>query len=119
METASLEHYREKLLKRKSQILLTVGHLQKENQELIGTRQLDWLDQAADANEFRLLDRLNEGYLRELGRIEMAQHRMASGTYGQCLACHEPIGKARLETFPETEFCLECQELRERFERAA
>lgn len=65
------------------------------------------------------MDRLSEGYGRELGRIEVALGRILSGIYGSCLACHEPIEKARLDVFPETEFCLPCQEMRERFEKAA
>lgn len=119
MDAVSLMHYQEKLRKRRAAILNTVDHLERENLELLETRQLDWLDQASNENEIRLLDRLNEGYLLELGRISRAQHRMMSGTYGLCLACHRPIETARLELFPETEFCLECQDLRERLERAA
>lgn len=119
MDNGALESYRQKLLKRKEQILAAVSHLERENQEVAGKRHLDWLDQASDENEIRLLDRLGEGYLKELGRIEMAQHRISSGSYGLCLACHQPIEKGRLEASPETEFCLQCQDLRERFERAS
>ena len=78
MDNTGLSHYREKLLKRREQILAAIRHLDKESQEVTGKRHLDWVDQAADENEIRLLDRLNEGYLRELGRIEMAQHRALS-----------------------------------------
>lgn len=119
MDTISLRHYQGKLLKRREQILATVGHLEKENQELIGQKQLDWPDQAWDETEARLLDRLSEGYLLELRRVDIALRRILSGTYGLCLACHEPIEKVRLDTFPETEFCVECQEMREKFEKAA
>jgi len=119
MDTASLKHYQEKLLKRKEQVLAAMAHLEKEKQELLGQKQLDWLDQAWDENEMRVLERLNDGYLRELGKIEMAEGRISSESYGGCLACHQPIEKARLDAFPETEFCLECQDLRERFEKAS
>jgi DnaK suppressor protein len=118
MDHSRLSHYAEKLRKRKGQILAALRHLERENQELTGKKHVDWIDQAADENELRLLDRLNEGYLTELGRIEMAQRRVSSGTYGLCLGCHRAIETARLEASPETEFCLECQDLRERFERA-
>lgn len=119
MDATSLKRYREKLAKRNAQILAAVRNLQKEYQDVAGERHFDWLDQAADENEIRLLDRLNEGYLRELGRIELAQRRISLGSYGFCLGCHRPIEKTRLEAFPETEFCLECQDLREQFERAS
>lgn len=117
MDTIKLRSYHEKLQKRKAEILGTVKRLEEENHEIIGQRHFDWLDQAQDENEIRLLDRLSDSYLKEMGRIELALGRMLAGTYGLCLACHQPIEKGRLETFPETEFCLECQDLRERFER--
>ena len=119
MDATSLKHYREKLAKRREQILVAVRNLERETQEVTGKRHFDWLDQAADESEIRLLDRLNEGYLRELGRIERAQRRVSAGDYGLCLGCHQPIERARLEASPVTEFCLECQDMRERFERAA
>lgn len=119
MDSISLKHYQEKLLNRREEILAGVRHLEKENQELSGKKHLDWLDQAWDENELRLLDRLNEGYLSELRRIETALERISSGKYGLCSACHQPMEKARLEAFPETGFCLECQDLREKFEKAS
>ena len=119
MDTLKVKRYQERLQKRRQQILATARRLEKESRELLGQRDLDWLDQAWDENEARLLDQLNEGYLRELGRIERALGRILSGTYGLCLACHHPIENRRLDLFPETEFCLACQEMRERFEKAA
>ncbi len=119
MDTMKATRYQERLQRRRQQILATAGRLQKESRELAGQRHLDWLDQAWDENEARLLDQLSEGYLRELGRIERALGRILSGTYGLCTACHHPIEKGRLDLFPETEFCLPCQEMRERFEKAA
>lgn len=117
METIKVRRYQEKLLKRRTEILATVKRLEEENHEIVGQRHFDWVDQAWDENEMRLLDRLTDSYLQEMGRIEMALGRMLAGTYGLCLACHRPIERGRLETFPETEFCLGCQDLRERFER--
>jgi DnaK suppressor protein len=117
MDTIRLRNYEEKLLRRRQQLLTTADHLENEKREFTGQRQIEWLDQAWDENELRLLDRLSETYLREMGRIEMALERISAGTYGLCLACHRPIEKERLEIFPETEFCLGCQDMREQFER--
>lgn len=117
MDTIALSKYQEKLLRRRGQILTTVRHLEERNQKVTGQRHFDWLDQAGDENEIRLLDRLSEEYLREMGRIERALGRMSSGTYGFCLACHQPIEERRLDTLPETEFCLACKDMRERFQR--
>ena len=117
MDTIRLRKYQEKLLRRRGQILTTAEHLEKEKEEFEGQREVEWLDQAWDENELRLLDHLSETYLREMGRIEKALDKISSGTYGLCLACHQPIEKDRLDIFPESEFCLECQDMREQFER--
>ncbi len=90
--------------------------LDEENAKLTEEKQLDWLDQASDENEIRLLDRLSEGYSRELARIEVALGRILTECYRLCLACHQPIEKGRLDTFPEADFCSRCQEIREAFE---
>ena len=117
MDTIRLRKYQEKLLRRRQQLLTTTEHLEKEKEQFVGQREVEWLDQAWDENELRLLDRLSETYLWEIGRIERALDRILAGTYGLCLACHQPIEKERLEIFPETEFCLGCQDMREQFER--
>lgn len=114
MNTIQLERQREKLLRRKRQILHTITSLDKENRELAEQEHFDWLDRSWDLNESRLLDRLSEGYRTEALKIEMALHRMMTGKYGLCVACHEPIELRRLELFPEAEFCRDCQDMRER-----
>ncbi len=82
MDTIQVRKYQERLLRRREQILTTVKHLEEENQQLTGQKHLDWLDQARDVNEIRLLDQLTEGYLRELRRIEMALGRILAWSQG-------------------------------------
>jgi DnaK suppressor protein len=43
--------------------------------------------------------------------IQQAEARMASGRYGECVRCEEPIGYARLSARPEAAFCLSCQDV--------
>lgn len=117
METIRQRIYQDKLLRRKREIFHTLRRLDEENAEVTGSKQLDWIDQASNESEIRLLDQLSEGYSRELARIEVALGRILSGSYGLCLACHQPITRVRLDTFPEVTFCPRCQELREEFER--
>lgn len=40
--------------------------------------------------------------------VDAALKKMESGTYGLCENCHKPIDKARLETYPETQYCIDC-----------
>ena len=49
-----------------------------------------------------------------LRQVEAALKRAEEGTYGYCLDCDEPIGRARLEVRPEAFLCIGCQEGRER-----
>lgn len=46
----------------------------------------------------------------ELREVEVAQARMADGTYGACLECGEPIPFARLAANPSAPRCIVCQE---------
>lgn len=50
----------------------------------------------------------------KLTRIEQAQARLATGQYGTCRLCREPIEAERLEIFPYTEHCATCQHTVER-----
>ena len=43
-----------------------------------------------------------------------AIQRHDDGEYGDCRACEEPIGYARLKARPETPLCVECKQAAER-----
>lgn len=60
-----------------------------------------------------LLDRLSDWYATEIGQIDKAIERIENNRYGFCVACHQAIEAARLETAPEAEFCSVCEELRD------
>jgi DnaK suppressor protein len=45
---------------------------------------------------------------------ERALARIATGTYGICESCGEPIGKARLQVFPRATLCMSCKQKQER-----
>jgi len=46
--------------------------------------------------------------------IEAALTRMQEGKYGVCAACGSPITPRRLDALPWTQYCLRCQQTRER-----
>ncbi len=52
-------------------------------------------------------NRLESELLRDL---EDALRRLASGDYGVCQGCREPIAAKRLEALPWARFCVTCQE---------
>jgi len=44
-------------------------------------------------------------------RLEQVGHALArldNGVYGDCVACGDPVGSARLDARPETPFCVDC-----------
>ena len=50
-------------------------------------------------------------------RLQLAQsalRRFENDEFGDCMACGEDVGFARLEARPESAFCIECQTARER-----
>ncbi|MFK7897810.1 MAG: TraR/DksA family transcriptional regulator [Myxococcota bacterium] len=49
-----------------------------------------------------------------LGLIRTALARIEAGEYGECQSCGEEVGIARLTARPESAFCIECQQSRER-----
>ncbi len=55
-----------------------------------------------------------EGLVLRAKQVQAALLRIEAGTYGECLACEEPVGFARLSARPETPFCIACQARRER-----
>lgn len=49
-----------------------------------------------------------------LKQSELALRMIASGSYGRCETCGEPIGKGRLQVYPRATMCLTCKQRQER-----
>lgn len=109
--------YQDKLLRRRRETLSSLKRLEGENAGFREDRQLDWIEQATRENVTRLVDLLNQSYSNELDSIQAALGRIRTGTYGACTACHRPIEKRRLDSFPESAFCSRCRVTREAFEK--
>jgi DnaK suppressor protein len=54
--------------------------------------------------------------LAELADVEAALGRIATGAYGECVDCGEPIAAARLRAYPAATRCIGCQGALERRE---
>src|SRR5258708_3052267 len=59
--------------------------------------------------EYLSLDRNQRGW-EQLRLIEEALERLASGEYGTCERCGEPIAPKRLAAIPWAKYCVRCQE---------
>jgi RNA polymerase-binding transcription factor DksA len=78
----------------------------------------------ADSGDQSVADLLVDVNLAEITRdvgeirdVEDALTRLATGSYGTCVACEEPIGTDRLEYSPSAARCYRCQEAYENRER--
>lgn len=48
-----------------------------------------------------------------LAQVDAALGRIDEGQFGQCVACGNPISAERLEAFPYSAFCIECERAQE------
>ena len=116
MSAKQLEHFRQKLLAWKSEIIedlgTTMNHLKDESVHLA-----DPNDRATQESEFALELRTRDRERKLLKKIAEALARIDDGSYGYCEETGEEIGIARLEIRPVATLCVEAQERRERSER--
>jgi DnaK suppressor protein len=92
-----------------------------ERQRRLLVEQLTALDEPADprqawlAGPDRGADRDLDAFMadatrRELGDVEVALHRMATGRYGTCLYCGAELPVSRLLVVPQLDACEECEQ---------
>jgi DnaK suppressor protein len=67
-------------------------------------------DDAATETSCRLLARLEERDRRVLEEIDAAEERLATGSFGVCEVCGQPISFERLRALPEARRCISCEE---------
>ncbi len=115
MDTAIIRKKAEKLKKRRDQLAAALKRLDEEPNQI--EHNPDWIDQAASETSVNVHDHLKERYLTEIGQMDSALTRIERNQYGFCLACHHVIEPHRLETAPETEYCSDCQDMREEVQR--
>lgn len=72
----------------------------------------DFADQATEAENDEVLDRLSESACAELDQISRALEDLDRGHYGTCERCGSPIGAARLRALPAATTCARCADLR-------
>ncbi|HLS69079.1 MAG TPA: RNA polymerase-binding protein DksA [Kiloniellales bacterium] len=110
------EHFRQKLLKWKTELLResdqTLEHMQKES-----LAEADIGDRATLESDRSLELRTRDRERKLIAKIDAALKRIDDGTYGYCEETKEPISIRRLEARPIATLSLEAQERHERMER--
>jgi RNA polymerase-binding protein DksA len=117
-----LEHFREKLLNLKDDILTQIRDtsrdtIMKTQKEISGDMSgygLHIADAASDHYERDFNLDLVSGERKTVLEIDAALKRINEGTYGICPLCHKAISKVRLNAIPYALYSKECQEKLER-----
>lgn len=110
------EHFREKLLRRKEEIMLSIDSLarglregQKDSIKEVSLYDNHPSDVGSETFE-REKDLGRKRDLRYfLGEVDDALAKLERGDYGICEGCGRRIGRQRLEAVPEARFCSDCR----------
>jgi DnaK suppressor protein len=105
--THDLEHYRELLLTKRSELL---ENSRAKLETLVGPGGAAPEDLAPVFHEQFIALRVNRLDYLKLKLIDAALVRMDDETYGTCMDCEEPISVRRLEAIPWAHRCIACEE---------
>ena len=102
---------RERLLKRAAELreraLTASADLRHETDPL----SADFAEQVTQRENDDVLGAISDSARVELEQVEAALRRLASGRYGICAVCGEPIEPERLTAVPYANRCRTCAEL--------
>ncbi len=99
----------EKLTLRKAELERRIDALETDiRRGRGGPLSADSEEAALEQENDEVLDALDDQAREELRQVEAALARIASGKYGFCEKCGQPIGPARLEALPYAVHCVRC-----------
>lgn len=107
----------EQLRERQADLQARLARLEDEAQEWGEDSRPRYSNHPAD-EAVALLDRAGRDavarvLLDDMAQVDRALDRLASGSYGLCDDCHQPIPPKRLEARPTATLCVSCQGKRE------
>jgi len=85
--------------------------LEKTESELDQPMNADAEDRATERESDEVLEGLGNAGLAEIRMIEAALDRIRDGTFGECVACGEPISDERLDAVPYPARCRNCAQV--------
>jgi DnaK suppressor protein len=96
---------RTRLEARLREILDRVGRIETD---LRTSHDRDWAERAIELENDQVLEGLDELGRTEVQEIRAALRRIADGSYGFCVECHQPIDDKRLDAAPTAASCIYC-----------
>jgi DnaK suppressor protein len=107
------ERYRNKLLKKKEEIVNKISETYNESKEVESGIAQDVADKAESSYTKEFLLSLSNAEREQLLLIDEALKRIDKKELGICQRCGKDINKKRLDVVPWTSYCIDCQEIEE------
>jgi len=107
------ERYRNKLLKKKDEIVDKISETINESKEVESGIAQDVADKAESSYTKEFLLSLTNTEREQLLLIDDALKRIDKKELGICQRCGKDIIKKRLDAVPWTSYCIDCQEIEE------
>jgi len=107
------ERYRNKLLKKKEEIVNKISETYNESKEVESGIAQDVVDKAESSYTKEFLLSLSNAEREQLLLIDEALKRIDKKELGICQRCGKDINKKRLDAVPWTSYCIDCQEIEE------
>ena len=98
------------LIKRKEELEEQLAQMHKDQSEPQETTGLDIGDQTISSIIETLRNTLQDTELGEYKKVMRALEMIEEGTYGICMDCNRDIGEKRLNSYPNAQRCVVCQE---------
>jgi DnaK suppressor protein len=104
METEQVRRFRERLVKRRDE-LLELHRNVEETQRALAEPDIEPEERAQKGSIADVLADLDDREEKEIAAIDRTLLLLEAGTYGFCEVCGKPIAKKRLDAIPWTTFC--------------
>lgn len=113
MDDIDLNVYKKKLEERKTLTLEEMDKIKQASAPVSPDNSIGRLSRMDAINQKSIFEASMKNYRQRLDLIEKAFLRINSEEYGFCLNCEEFIGEKRLNSVPESPFCIRCMENKE------
>ncbi len=107
---------KEKLVEQREEIIETI-ETQKLKLLQLDLTNPDRSTLAKASTQREHMETIVSGAEYQWTKVEEAFDRLNQGTYGKCSHCETNINITRLKVIPATEYCVECQENKEKNNR--
>ncbi|MFC1552215.1 TraR/DksA family transcriptional regulator [Candidatus Latescibacterota bacterium] len=125
MKKKDLKYFKDLILKKKEDLYVELGYLEKSSLNTttkdqsgdLSSYSFHMADQGTDTMEREMAFSLASREGRYLHHLNEALARIESGTYGKCRTCELDISKERLDAVPHATQCIKCKNSEEKKKR--